>query len=379
MNVLDKHAPLTMKRKKAPRHCPWLTAELLQLVRQCNALHKRLVRDSGNEALRVQHRETRSSPPRSAIKEHTFSDTVFDIQTAHAVASDNTVTGRRKSSRELLAPIGALSTTLGPVVSDPLRPDTLSVPLGPINATDFGGFEAVPLQDVRKLLRQVDPRKATGSDSVPGLVLREAAYVLAPSLLDIFNVSLTTGCVPAAFKKSNVAPLYKSGNPCRATNYGPVLLLPIVSRLLEKVVQAQFTSYLTRRNLFPGTQFAYRNNRSIEDALVYAVNRWQEAKQKRQITGIVMVDMSKAFDRMGHSKHIADLHSLGIHGTNLAWFCSYWSCRVQSVKIGYKISSEVKFLSSILVASTIYYHAAFVIRNLQMISSSTHPIRINMS
>ena len=71
-------------------------------------------------------------------------------------------------------------------------------------------------------------------------------------------------------------------------------------------------------------------------------NRWQEAKQRRQTTGIVMVDMSKAFDRVGHSKLITDLHSLGILGTALAWFCSYLSCRVQSVKIGLKISSEVK-------------------------------------
>ena len=68
-----------------------------------------------------------------------------------------------------------------------------------------------------------------------------------------------------------------------------------------------------------------------------------EAKQKRQTAGIVMVDMSKAFDRVGHSKLKADLHSLGILGTALAWFCSYLSCRVQSVKIGLNISSEVKF------------------------------------
>ena len=185
-------------------------------------------------------------------------------------------------------------------------------------------------------------------------------------------------------------------------------LLPIVSRLLEKVVRAQFTSYLNRRNLFPSTQFAYRNNHSTEDALVYAVTRWQEAKQKRQTTGIVMVDTSKSFDRVGHSKLIADLHSLGILGTDLhslgilgtalhslgilgtalAWFCSYMSCLVQSVKIGLKISSEVKCHKQVCWASTFcrlyswpprYYHEAFVIRNLLMISSSTHPIQIHMS
>ena len=239
MNVLDKHAPLTMKRKKARRHCPWLTAELVQLVRQRNALHKRLVRDPGNVALRDQHREARRVARRldRQLKSRHF-QTQCSTSRPHKLWSViNTVTGRGKSSREPLVPIGALSTTFGQVLSDPLRPDTLPVPLGPINATDFGAFEAVTLQDVQKLLRQVDPRKATGSDSVPGLVLREAAYVLAPSLLDIFNVSLSTGCAPAAFKKSNVVPLYQSGDPCQATDYRPVSLLPIVSRLLEKVVQ----------------------------------------------------------------------------------------------------------------------------------------------
>ena len=374
MNVLDKHAPLTMKRKKARRHCPWLTAELVQLVRQRNALHKRLVRDPGNAALREQHQEARTAGRRldPQLKSRHF-QTQCSTSRPHKLWSViNTVIGRGKSCRKPLAPIGATSTIFGQVVSDPLRPDTLPVPLGPINATDFGVFEAVTLQDVQKLLRQVNPRKATGSDSVPGLVLREAAYVLAPSLLDIFNVSLSTGHVPAAFKKSNVALLYKSGDPCRATNYRPVSLLPIVSRLLEKAVQAQYTSYLNIRNLFPGTQFAYRNNHSTEDALVYAVNRWQEAKQKGQTMGIVMVDMPKAFDRVGHSKLIAILHSLGILGTTLAWFCSYLSCRVQSIKIGLKVSSEVKctwgggyhkevywvlyFLLSIPVASTTTQH-----------------------
>ena len=236
MNVLDKHAPMTMKRKKARRHCPWLTAELVQLVRQRNALHKRLVRDPGNVALRDQHREARRAARRldRQLKSRHFQTQCSTSRPRKLWSVINTVTGRGKSSREPLAPIGALSTTFGQVVSDPLRPDTLPVPLGPINATGFGAFEAVILQGVQKLLHQVNPRKATGSDSVPGLVLREAAYVLAPSLLDIFNVSLSTGCVPAAFKKSNVAPLYKSGDPCRATNYTPVSLLPIFLVFLRK-------------------------------------------------------------------------------------------------------------------------------------------------
>ena len=120
-------------------------------------------------------------------------------------------------------------------------------------------------------------------------------------------------------------------------------LLPIVSRLLEKCVQRQLVSYLQEYDLFPPSQFAFRFNHSTEDALVLAVNRWQHAKYERKTTGIVMIDMSKAFDHVRHSMLVLNLFSLGVQQTALRWLASYLSDRVRYVKVSSKLSASVKW------------------------------------
>ena len=157
------------------------------------------------------------------------------------------------------------------------------------------------MAEVEDLLKNVDPTKSTGSDGIPGLVLRQSATVTAPTLQIIFNTSLCSGYVPKSFKLSHVSPLYKSGDKATASNYRPISLLPIVSRLLETIVKSTLVGYLSALNLLPASQFAYRQKHSTDDALVYAVDRWLSARADHKTTGIVMIDMSKAFDRDDHA------------------------------------------------------------------------------
>ena len=71
----------------------------------------------------------------------------------------------------------------------------------------------MPVTDVAKCLQAVDPQKAMGSDTLPGIILQRFAHILAPNLTKIINRSLTTGKVPDTFKISHVSPLFKSGDP----------------------------------------------------------------------------------------------------------------------------------------------------------------------
>ena len=87
----------------------------------------------------------------------------------------------------------------------------------------------------------------------------------------------------------------------------------------------QLTAYLETHQLLPDSQFAYRKQHLTEDALVLAVNRWSTATCKREFTGTVFVDMSKAFDRVTHERLVTVLFSLGIAGTALEWFTDYYS------------------------------------------------------
>ena len=206
--------------------------------------------------------------------------------------------------------------------------------------TSFFKFKEVSVNDVLTCLNAVDPHKAVGSDQVPGLLLKSCSTVLAGPLAKIVNGFLSAGYFPRAFKLSHISPLFKSGDVSAAKNFRPVSQLPIVSRILEYFMKQQLTTYLSKNGLFSESKFAYRRQRSTEDAVVLAINRWLSAKTERKHTGVVMADMSKAFYQVKHSRLIADLFSLSISGLALQWFCSYLSERFQQIKMGDNLSSS---------------------------------------
>ena len=105
-----------------------------------------------------------------------------------------------------------------------------------------------------------------------------------------------------------------------------------MSRILGYFVKQQLTTYLSENGLLSEIQFSNRRQRSSEDAVTLAINRWLTAKTERKYTGVVMVDMWKAFDQVKHSRLIADLFSLGVSGLALQWFCSYLSEFFQQIK-----------------------------------------------
>ena len=343
ISTLDVHAPLIHRRRQEKRPCPWLTPELVAAVREQNQFHRRLMSDKGNADLRELHRQARSTARKldRRLRNAYFMNQCATRDQRKLWSVMNIVTGRAKQRQEPQADIVDLSKTFGDVVHDPDRPSTLTPPSGPMPASSFLQFELVPVSDVKACLKCINPAKATGSDCVPGLVLRECADSLAGPLTDIINGSLSTGTVPMMFKRSFISPLYKSGDPTVPVNYRPVSLLPIISRILEHFVKKQLVEYLTAHELYPKTQFAYRKCHSTEDALVLAVNRWVLARSHRRFTGIVMVDMSKAFDRVQHERLVSELHSLGISSSALQLFCSYLTERSQQVRIANSVSSSV--------------------------------------
>ena len=107
---------------------------------------------------------------------------------------------------------------------------------------------------------------------------------------------LSTCDVPERFKSPTMAPLYKLGDQQAAMKYCPKSLLPIVSKIVEKVIVKQLKSFLSENSLLRSVQFAQRYHHSTEDALVYAVNNILLARDKGHSTGLVFVDLSKAFD-----------------------------------------------------------------------------------
>ena len=187
------------------------------------------------------------------------------------------------------------------------------------------------------MLKHLTCTKAAGSDGIPPLLLRLCETSAAGNLTQIINESLRNGVVPDVYKLATVCPVFKSGNKCDPSNYRPVSLLPVVSKLLEKIVHRQLVRYIqdhAELHILPDEQFAYRRGHSCEDALTLVVDRWMTSIDKQECVGVVFVDMSKAFDRVRHQLLLNELRSIGIGGVALEWFASYLQDRRQSVRIG---------------------------------------------
>ena len=103
-----------------------------------------------------------------------------------------------------------------------------------------------------------------GPDGISAQFLKEVASKIAQPLAIIYNKSLDAGVIPSARKKSNVTPIHKSGSFDNPSNYRPISVVPIVAKLLEKVVSSQLSAHLESHCLLSDYQGAYRKSKSIQ-------------------------------------------------------------------------------------------------------------------
>ena len=113
---------------------------------------------------------------------------------------------------------------------------TYALPYGPPQPEDLVCFAEVTNASVHSILSHMDPFKSPGPDGILPSMLKQFASVLAPSLAVIFDRSLQTAIVPAEFKKANIVPIPKNnkGDPMALTNYRPVSLNAVLSKVFGK-------------------------------------------------------------------------------------------------------------------------------------------------
>ncbi len=144
--------------------------------------------------------------------------------------------------------------------------------LAPFPST--GTAPVLSTHEVKLCFKKIDPRKAAGPDGVMGRVLKDCAPELAEVFTDIYNWSLSSAWVPACFKSAIIVPVPKQANVKCLNDYRPVALTPIPAKCLERMVMPHI------KKVAPPTldpfQFAYRQNRSTEDAIATVLHRLLE-------------------------------------------------------------------------------------------------------
>ena len=143
-------------------------------------------------------------------------------------------------------------------------------------------FSTVTESKVYRLISSVNTKNATGLDGISAKFIRDGCSVIASPITHILNLSLSQSTVPKAFKEAMVVALYKKGGRGEVGNYRPVSILPVVSKIFERIVYDQLSKHLDKHI----TLYKYQ---STETALIDLSDRIKFSMDKGLYTGMVMI------------------------------------------------------------------------------------------
>ena len=156
-------------------------------------------------------------------------------------------------------------------------------------------------------------------------------------LSDFFIWCVEQGEFPNVLRIAEVVPICKKGNSNSCTNYRPISLLSPFSKTFEKLIYSRLYSYLEKFNLLNRHQIGFRRDLSTIYSICNIYDKLTKNIDKNLYTCCVFLDLTKAFDTVGHSILLEKIDSrFGIRGLTLKRFQSYLSHRYQYTKINNK-------------------------------------------
>ena len=205
----------------------------------------------------------------------------------------------------------------------------------------------VSTDGVRKLLNGLNMHKATGPDGVSPRLLKTLSDELAPVLTVLFQASINQGILPQEWKKANVVPIFKKGERSKAENYRPTSLTSVICKMLEHVLCSQILDQCDKNNILTNAQFGFRKRRSCETQLLLTLQDLSSTVDCKGQIDVILLDFSKAFDKVPHQRLLHKLTYYGIDGTTNQWVRAFLESRTQQVILDGTTSKSAPVLSGV--------------------------------
>lgn len=334
IGVYDKFAPLTPTRVKY-LPAPWLTADIKALMarRDKARIKLRHADTDANRNLYLSLRKRCSKLCRSAKRKYIHSQIencppkklwtfLRSIGVGKSQCSDAAGVDCEELNKHFCAPPVSVDPTVKQSTLASLESSHFDFP--PLD------FDEISVDKVLKLLKSVRSR-AVGHDGIGMDMLSPICHQIAPFLAHILNFSLSSGTFPSIWKAANVIPLPKKPNPTSLSQFRPISILPVLSKILEQFVNESLTNHLARNNLLNPMQSGFRPGHSTVSALVKITDDIRLNIENKMLTVLVLLDFSSAFNTVDLDILLAVLKSMNLSPTVISWFHSYLSCRQQRI------------------------------------------------
>ena len=345
--IADINAPVRSRKVRSDRQ-PWMTDEIKKLSFHRDYLKKKAVM-LNSSAFHSSYKKCKNKVTKliSNAKTLYFRTNLENSKNCkeswihinkllnHKTVKNQTINNIKLGDQNITGDINIANTInnyfaeIGPKLASVIPPTDID-PTKLIQpcSSEFN-LRTITTTELIQTIGKTNLNKAPGLDKIPIKLIKLAGDAIYDSLLHIFNLVLSTGIFPDDLKLAKIIPIHKEGDKAECGNYRPISVIPIVAKILEKIIYDQLSSYINDNDIICKQQFGFRPNHSTETALLKCTDQWLHNMDKGMANGVLFLDLKKAFDTVDHSILLQKLYQYGIKGTPLKLLASYLNNRKQ--------------------------------------------------
>ena len=347
-DLLDIFAPYKTFTMKKPNSTPWLTDDIKEIMNKRD-MFKHNFNLTGNQSFKKNYKELRNKVTgmMRQSQKNMFNEQInnkvkdskdfFKTAKKLNIISDKTNKSKVNFSAELL------NQTFLQNNNAPIDPNFINEKLQNLYKNFSPSIHKFSFQPVceQELIKVTKTLKSmsVGIDQINCFVIKALLPRISTILVHIVNISFELGIFPENWKKAVITPIPKISIPVSPNDFRPISILPSLSKIIEKLANRQIVAYLIEHNFLDPYQSAYRRNHGTQTALLKLTEDIYDALDNSEITLIVLLDFSKAFDTVNHKLLLAKLEILGFQKNTCDWISSYLSGRQQMVRTDKECSS----------------------------------------
>ena len=349
-------------RRKDPIH-PWISPSILCCINRKNKLYKKHIKNKSN-ALAEQEYKTYKNILTSVIREakklyyqeefkKSKNNGKKTWKTLNALMNKeqnrNTTypttfydnDGNTYIDKEVPDAFNYFFSSIGNVL-DRKIPITDTDPLSYLTLPTYEPLCDLPVvseQQIEQILKSLNTVGA-GVDGISSKILLATYNSILSHLTFFFNLCLANSVFPKNLKKAVIIPIHKANEKNKFNNYRPISILPILSKVLEKILHGSISQFLLEHGVLHNYQFGFRKHHCTYMPIAHIFNDATNAHTNNEILFATYLDLAKAFDTVSIDILLKKLHHIGIRDSTYRMLVSYLSERTQRTKINDMISSE---------------------------------------
>ena len=185
--------------------------------------------------------------------------------------------------------------TIGSDLADKIQPAAIPLLSGEFEVNKDRAkfrFKAIELKDIRDAFTKVKTTKSFGVDNISSYIVNSLTFQ--------FNTSFETSQFPDSWKVARITPIFKDGDRTDKSNYRPISVFPVISKLFEKLVFNQQYQYMKENGIFTSSQSGFLRLHSTLTCLLKMSDDWYNGLDLGKLVGLVFIDLKKAFDSDDH-------------------------------------------------------------------------------